>query len=58
MASALGDVTPQHGVVITTVRLRMRAVHPADLTSIHAMRLNPAVMKYMYASLPMSLESH
>ena len=48
MASILASLKPQHEVVIKTERLLLRAFTPQDLADIHNMRLNPAVMQYMY----------
>ena len=44
---------PQHSSRLTTSRLMLRAVANEDLSAIHAMRLNPAVMMFMQVHPPL-----
>ncbi len=48
MTSVLAGLKPQHNVEIRTKRLHLRAVQPDDIAALHAMRINPLVMQFMY----------
>ena len=47
MTSLLEQLSPQHGLDIKSPRLRLRAVCPADIHPLHAIRTDPIAMKYM-----------
>ncbi|KAK8121355.1 hypothetical protein PG999_005475 [Apiospora kogelbergensis] len=47
MTSLPEQLSPQHGLDIKSPRLRLRAVCPADIHPLHAIRTDSIAMKYM-----------